>query len=425
MRHESSLFLRSLATCVVVISSAGLPVAAQQQPGWTGWDYEQFAVPSGWSRPPAYGLNDAGAFIGTSYSYSSSSQYAAGMLFSPGRDPVIFEALPGHRRTDVIDLNNSGTALVYSGADTNTRQAFLYRDGTRTLLPAESGTYTTAIDLNNRGDTLMARSADSNSPMDRGFIVHADGTQTQLPGAVGQRIEPQSLNDAGQVAGYMTDGAQYRTFLYSGGQMALAPEGFNGWRLDADGRVLGSFSSVGGTPWRAAAFENGQLNVLPDLPGYSTTLFGVDDDEGFYAVDSMGSNGRTRAFLLQDGVYTEFTAGLGPVTESMLLDMNERGQILYHARGTLADGTGWFENTYLWDNGSVTDLGALMGRLALGNPLDTYGASLNEQGQVLVTTRGELFVITPVPEPATFALMLAGLCAGVSLRRRAAARMTA
>lgn len=373
----------------------------------------------------AYGLNNAGAFIANDYTMGG-----AGMLFRPGNsDPLM---LDGSRWSRDHQCDRSEQLRHRAGPQRGLRREqrrsfvlpFLYRDGNRTLLPIESGTVTSARDLNNRGDTLLARAPDANSLSNSGLIVHADGSQTELPRAPGVSLDPSTMNDAGQVAGRMSDGVRERTFLYSGGQMSVAPEGFNAWRLDEGGRVLGSFNSVTGGPSRAAAFYGGQLHVLPEQAGYSNTLFGVVD-EGLYAVGSMGTDGRGRAFLLQDGAYTELTAELGPVTESMLLDMNERGQILYHATGLLTDGTGWFDRTYLWDNGTVTDLGALMGTLVQGNPDFTYGLSLNDNGQVLVQSRGDLFVITPLPEPTTLALMLAGLCAVVSLRRGNAARMTA
>jgi probable HAF family extracellular repeat protein len=103
---------------------------------------------------------------------------------------------------------------------------------------------------------------------------------------------------------------------------------------------------------------------------------------------------------------------------SIALDVNRWGQTV----GTSTSDQG-LSHAVLWDNFQAIDLNLYLGadeRLAgwhLGS-----ATSINDGGAILVngfnliTHEGQAFLLTPVPEPGTWALWLAGL-AGVALAK--------
>ena len=84
---------------------------------------------------------------------------------------------------------------------------------------------------------------------------------------------------------------------------------------------------------------------------------------------------------------------------------------------------------FLWDDGRVTDLSAVLAEE--GVSVGIFTGMLNDVGQIVFngTSRDGVvtpYLITPIPEPSTYALMLAGLgtLAWIAWRKRAARRPT-
>lgn len=163
--------------------------------------------------------------------------------------------------------------------------------------------------------------------------------------------------------------------------------------------------------------DNGTIigKVQSSTTGFSEVVWNVVRDP----VTSVAT-GVTRSSL--PGIAAETPAwGSGNAAEAI----NNKNQIVGYSNNRAA----------LWENGSVTDLSAYICHgyyHYYGAFCDNTGASgwamdINDRGQILVystysfdwSTESGYYLLTPVPEPETYALMLGGLgLVGWMARRR-------
>lgn len=117
-----------------------------------------------------------------------------------------------------------------------------------------------------------------------------------------------------------------------------------------------------------------------------------------------------------------------------MLQVNERGDVVGVAELDELDYKGNpVQHAFLWRDGRLIDLSAsLAASFNDFSQIDPYSVHMNDVGHITLydITAGGLrgiFLLTPVPEPATWAMLLAGaLTLWVRLRRRvgsAAARL--
>jgi probable HAF family extracellular repeat protein len=215
-----------------------------------------------------------------------------GFLYSGG----VMSGLAGGPYMGANGINNSGTivgSMVVSTPDDSYRHAYTLSGGTLTdlgTLPYGDGSV--AIAINSHGDVVGAAAnmfnGAPNWPEDP-FVYH-DGVMTGLGNLGGPWSAARSINDLGQVVGYLgvdslpgNPGELYPTaaFLYGNGEMhmlgGLSPD----WSsLAADinnlGQVVGSAGLDGDS--HAFMYENGQmidLNTLID-PASGWTITGAE-----------------------------------------------------------------------------------------------------------------------------------------------------
>ena len=260
-----------------------------------------------------------------------------------------------------------------------------------------------------------------------------------------------AINDAGQVAGisYTTSGNQHAT-LWTGGTMTdLGTLGGNrsfAYGINKSAQVVGmSEINTYSSQTRATIWNNATVSDLGSLAGSSWA----------YAINDMGvvtgwseANGGQHATIWNGTTITDLgTLGSG-------VDINNSGQVAGFAltngtsvrRATIWDGNtvsdlgtlggesvaraindsgmvvGWsrigtsLTHGFLWDGTTMIDINTLLDAdsVSAGWVL-TDATDINDKGWIVgiasngLTGQAHAFQLTPVPEPETYVMMLAGL----------------
>jgi probable HAF family extracellular repeat protein len=333
---------------------------------------------------------------------NSSGQVAGTMLVSQANHAFLYSS---GTLTDIsaiagVDsfaarMNDLGQ-VVGNAASAGPWNSFVYSNGS--LSPVVGPNIVTAIGINNAGAVTGAAFVPlENGDAEYHAYISVNGVYTDL-GTLPGRLESRGfdINDAGHVAGYVSPplgGApNYPTnpMLYRDGVM-----------MDlGDGGYMG--------PWSHASALNeydqvvGALGVNFPTPG--------------------GDIYPTLAFLYQDGVLRTL-GGFGPNLSSWAGDINNLGQIVGGGYFSAAQNT----HAFLFENGSMLDLNALI------DPVSGWviedATAINDLGQIAgrACMGGQCYavrldLVSAVPEPASAAMLLAGLGLMTTLLRRPARR---
>jgi len=147
--------------------------------------------------------------------------------------------------------------------------------------------------------------------------------------------------------------------------------------------------------------------------GGTLTPFIQNEDPGHIVTSALNDLGQvvgglfTNAFMWQDGVMTS----LGPSggTYSFAEGINNAGQIV--GRSSIAQGP---LRAFIFENGQMIDLNSRVVDLSEWEYLSS-ASDINESGQIVGFGRlrggfsdNEVFLLTPIPEPSSALLLLAG-----------------
>lgn len=327
-------------------------------------------------------------------------------------------ALPGDGGT-AVSINNSGTIAgsYYSFADMGMR-AFLWSNGNFTLLPATGvqGEYMTEI--NQHGAATMVR---GELDISRGSAYrYQDGELTRLgslkPYATTRAL---GLNNNGAIVGdsgleadtWTTDAPRHATHYKDGILTDLGTLGGTNSTAESvndAGVIVGRSQIAGNTAEHAFIYDNGKMTDLGTLGSYSAAY--AINNAGQIVGSSVTAGGQQNAFFYHNGVMTDL-GWLG--SASYARDVNEHGQAVV----SQTIGGGW-----LYSGGAMHNLNTLIDPAA-GLTIKE-AAGINDLGQIVGSACdafGECsaVLLTPVPEPETYGMMLAGLgVVGYAVRRR-------
>jgi probable HAF family extracellular repeat protein len=159
--------------------------------------------------------------------------------------------------------------------------------------------------------------------------------------------------------------------------------------INEQGQVIGFSARGSGASFRSRAFvsQNGKMTDLGTLGGQSTVAWDIND-LGQVVGDGTTTTGEGHAFLWQDGKMTDLgVLGLVPASGqreramrySHAVAINERGQVI-GVSGTRA--AGGYSHPFLWENGKMIDLGALVWRGRKAEPM-----AMNDRGQIVGWSR--------------------------------------
>lgn len=331
--------------------------------------------------PPGLGTPSVATAIspgGVVAAYGSTPQGLSPFTFSAGVAQT-YAPLPGYTHVTPSAINDqgqiAGTATLFSGP----RTAYLYSGGVYTDLRTLTGGADSVASGMNASGAVVGTVSGTLGARDWAFLYQG-GVLTNLgtlPGYGGSQAS--GINAAGHIAGNSYDilTGYAQGFIRSGGtlqsigRLAGAPGARATGINDAD-HVVG----VSGTA--AFFYSNGVMQDLGALPGdVSATAWGVNNHDVVIGSSLTPAN-TYRGFVYQNGVMTDLTS-------------------------LLQNGEGWTLSL----PSDINDAGQIVG----------YGLYNG-------VSRG--FLLTPVPEPAVWLALLAGLpliaARGVAARRCAARR---
>ena len=228
---------------------------------------------------------------------------------------------------------------------------------------AGAGSY--AWDINASGQVV--------GELDGNAWLYSDGLYTVLGSGAAHGI-----NDRGQVAGESGGNG----FLYSGGSMTW----ITGWGattvrgINNDGTVVGMAEypdEENGLVRHAYSYRDGVTTDLGTLYGIRSQANAINNLGHVVGGTDIGGapNWPLTPFLYRDGAMTDLGPFNGPWSEALAI--NERDQVVGYAGYAPRGGELYPRGAFLWDDGTLLDLGGLLG-------VDySYATGINNLSQVV------------------------------------------
>ena len=185
--------------------------------------------------------------------------------------------------------------------------------------------------------------------------------------------------------------------------------------INTSGQVVG-YSYTSGIA-AGHAFITGANGVgmtdLGTLGGTNSLAYGINTSGQVVGNSYTSDNAAGHAFITgANGVGMTDLGTLGGAT-SYAYGINASGQVVGYSY-TL----GGAAHAFLYDNGTMTDLNSLVS--LTGGTVLYQALGINDSGQIIADgSNGQAYLLTPVPEPGSYAMMLAGLgLVGYVVRRK-------
>lgn len=331
--------------------------------------------------------------------------------------------MPGVKGVGGWDINNAGmvTGTFSTYGRGSPTLAFLWSDGhMQNVVPPDSGvTYAQTFKLNNLGDAVGYVSY-GNSSGGRATIFRP-GQLIDLTSALGGSGGAFAINDVGQVAGTVSVESGQRNFLLDKSGVQLI-----------EGHWMGSAQVLdmnnAGTLLVNASKDGKSVQGVLYRDGAVTELGPVDDFQSFTAINHAGQVVGTRdghAFVHSDGAFNFLPTPEGFATRAA--DINSQGWVIGQMRSLTAP---WQGSNFLYRDGQLHGFEDLLLPFNAAHWSDLEVRAMNDKGQIMGigTFNGKYirtFVATPIPEPETNALLLAGLgvVGWIAHRRKAAVQL--
>ena len=305
----------------------------------------------------AYGINDAGQVVGTSPAADGSPH---GVLWQGGAivDLGSLDGLYSH----ALQINARGQVAGRSSAYGADYRGFLWFNGTMTDLGSLDGPmgYSEAYGINAAGH-VVGRSYGATG--DHAFLWDA-GTMTDLGTLGGYSSVGVGINDRGQVIGWSGTATGYtHAFLWDAGGLAdlgtLGGYSSEAHAINDATKIVGVSQTAAGnhhaTLWIGARPAAWSISEIGTLPGHDRSVAYAINEAGQVVGESCaGPTTQCHAFLWDAGTMTDLGT-LGGVY-SAAYGVNDAGRVV----GQSSNATGAY-HAFLWDAGVMTDLGTLGG----------------------------------------------------------------
>jgi probable HAF family extracellular repeat protein len=232
------------------------------------------------------------------------------------------------------------------------------------------------------------------------------------------------INNNAQIVGYASTAgnAADHAYRYSGGTMSdlgtLGGTDSQAHGINNNGQVVGYAYTAGNAAQHAFLYSGGAMHDLGTLGGTYSYAYGINDNAQVVGYAYRFGNTVRHAFLYNGG--TMIDLGTLGGTTSIAHGINNNGQVVGDAMtaGNAA------ERAFLYSGGTMRDLNnavtpgsgwTLVEADAINDNGDIVGWGTNPSGQI------HAFLLTQIPEPGSFSLLLLG-GAALLFRRNAARR---
>nr|WP_167235203.1 FxDxF family PEP-CTERM protein [Massilia genomosp. 1] len=330
-------------------------------------------------------IDNGGALYGESMGFSAS--------YSNGKVNVMHVSDSPAPSGAVLAISKAGHIASYeywtTARDYPNADGYLTFNGTSTRLGALGSDYTSLTTF-------------ANGVNDAGTVVGESRTNIRIPG--GEPGYPRFASHA---------------FIYANGKMrdlgTLGGTESSAAAINNGGTIVGTAQNAGHDS-RAFIYQNGRMSDLGTFGGSSSLANDINDAGLVIGQSARDEYGYVKsAFVYANGAMTDL--GWGAQGSSNAVDINELGQIV----GYGADANGQTRG-FIYQNGQLLQLDTAVDPSANWIIKATY--SINDKGLILADACKlgvcGTVVLSPVPEPETYAMMLAGLgLLGVCARRRA------
>lgn len=368
-------------------------------------------------------LSVLGALLSIAASAQAAPQYSVSLL-----GPV-----NQHSETFGSSINNQAVVVGQSYTFIDPSQPFIistatiWSKGVAATLPA-SGTSSNAAAINSHGQivgsTWTTLPIDPLNPglgsgYDGQAMLWHQGTATVLPGLYNSYGAASSINNHGQIIGWSLQGENEQVATLWNNNIPTALGTLAAYTLDANaindqGIIVGWANGSGYST--SAVYWNSQneAQLLNGISGQDGQAFAINES-GVIAGWSRSTNNQQHATIWVDQVAVD----LGTLSgwASFANDLNNQGDVV---GSYIGDYNGDFgEYAVLWQNGVAINLNELVNK---PDDLTLVSAEgINDAGYIVIkgyTSAGwGTYLLAPVPEPSSYALMLAGLGL-ISLSRR-------
>jgi probable HAF family extracellular repeat protein len=302
-------------------------------------------------------------------------------------------------------INASGQVAGLSYTAGGVRHAFLWQNGAmQDLGTFGGGTESQGLAINNSGQVVGWSDSNGATLWQNGSIIDLNSL---IPPTSGLQLGvAQGINSAGSIVGqdyHRTDGLHSAFLLGSGGVIDLGTLGgreSNALGINTLGQVVGQADTgaAGAVP-HAFLWQNGVMADLGTLLGGtalgSSLAYGINDSGhvvGWSDTTGGGTSHPQHAFLWQNGTMTDLgtLGGSGSVAQSI----NNLDQVV--GSSSLTGDTG-SRHAFLWQNSTMTDLNSLIPANSgwiLVEPL-----AINDRGQIVgsgtINGQTHAFLVTP------------------------------